>query len=93
MSRIRQWLVSLDLGQYADAFETGDIDWASLPQLDHDVLKDLGVRSPGHRLRILRSIEGLEAERATSSGEQPGKVRLATAGTLLDADRRRLTQI
>lgn len=41
MSSIRQWLESLELGDYASAFEAGDIDWALLPDLDHDLLKDL----------------------------------------------------
>ena len=43
MTSVRQWLDSLNLGQYADAFEENDFDWELLPELDHDLLKDIGV--------------------------------------------------
>jgi len=59
MSDVREWLVSLGLGQYGDAFKQGDVAWELLPQLDHEVLKDLGVNSPRHRLRILKAAASL----------------------------------
>ena len=67
MSDLRQWLDSLSLGRYADAFEAGDIDWDVLRELDHDVLKDLGVRSPGDRLRIIKAVKDLSGDGATES--------------------------
>jgi class 3 adenylate cyclase/predicted ATPase len=55
MPDIRAWLEDLGLAEYADAFEVGAIGLELLPELDHDVLKDLGVLVPGHRLQILKA--------------------------------------
>ena len=52
MTSIRQWLGDLGLDRYADAFEANDIDMELLAQVDDQVLKDIGVASAGHRLRI-----------------------------------------
>ena len=43
MHDVRAWLQSLDLGRYADAFEENDFDLSLLPELDHELLKELGV--------------------------------------------------
>jgi hypothetical protein len=59
MSEIRKWLESIGLGQYADAFETNDIDMDLLKQVDDEMLKDIGVLSAGHRLRIRNAIAKL----------------------------------
>ena len=59
MSDVREWLNSLGLEQYADSFVAGDIEWEILPQLDHEVLRELGVSSPGHRLKILKAAGSL----------------------------------
>ena len=45
MSAIRDWLEAIGLGQYADAFEANDIDSELLPQIDDQLLKDIGVSS------------------------------------------------
>jgi hypothetical protein len=50
----RQRLVTRGMLQYADAFESNDIDADLLPRLDDNILKDIGTTSAGHRLRILR---------------------------------------
>jgi class 3 adenylate cyclase len=55
-TNIRQWLEGLGLSRYADAFEANDIGPDLLPQLSDQVLKDIGVASAGHRLRMLSSI-------------------------------------
>jgi hypothetical protein len=52
MSEIRKWLEAIGLGQYADAFEANDIEMDLLKQVDDQMLKDIGVASAGHRLRI-----------------------------------------
>ena len=54
---VTKWLEGLELGQYADSFEKGAIDWDLLPSLDHEILKELGVKPPGHRLRLLNAIQ------------------------------------
>ena len=59
MSGIRKWLGSIGLGQYADAFEANDIDMDLLKQVDDQMLKDIGVASAGHRLRIRNVIAKL----------------------------------
>ena len=46
-SSIRQWLEALGLSQYADVFEANDIDVSLLPDLNNQVLKDIGVASAG----------------------------------------------
>ena len=56
---IRQWLEHLGLTQYADAFLSNHIDVELLPQITDQVLKDIGVASAGHRMRMLNSITKL----------------------------------
>src|SRR5262249_19725493 len=94
MSEIRRWLEGLGLGQYADAFDAGVIGIELLPQLDNDVLKDLGVSVPGHRLKILKAARG-ETPGAipTAPGRtrDPESDRGADARIPADAERRQLT--
>jgi class 3 adenylate cyclase len=52
MSNVRTWLAGIGLGQYADAFEANDIEMDLLKEVDDQVLKDIGVTSAGHRLRL-----------------------------------------
>jgi hypothetical protein len=50
------WLRSLGLGKYEAAFRENDIDETVLPSLTHETLKDLGVTSVGHRLKLLEKL-------------------------------------
>jgi class 3 adenylate cyclase/predicted ATPase len=59
MSAVRNWLEEIGLAQYADAFEANDIDPDLLTQIDDQVLKDIGVSSAGHRLRLRNAIAKL----------------------------------
>ena len=59
MSKVREWLEAIGLAQYADAFEANDIDLDLLGQVDDQTLKDIGVSSAGHRLRIRNAIAKL----------------------------------
>ena len=63
MSEVRNWLDSIGLAQYADAFEANDIDIDLLRQVDDQILKDIGVSSAGHRLRIRNAIAVLGSKR------------------------------
>ena len=63
MTGIDHWLEELGLGEYADAFEANDIDSSLLPRLNDQALKDIGVTSTGHRLRMLRAIEGFAVDK------------------------------
>ncbi len=74
MISIREWLQSLDLGQYADVFEANEIDVSLLPQVDDQVLKDIGVTIAGHRLRLKRAISRLAAEPESESVPSGGSI-------------------
>jgi class 3 adenylate cyclase len=56
MSEVRDWLETIGLAQYADAFEANEIDRDLLGQVDDQILKDIGVSPAGHRLRIRNAI-------------------------------------
>jgi SAM domain (Sterile alpha motif) len=53
------WLRSLGLGKYEAAFRENDIDETVLPILTHENLKELGIASLGHRLKLLDAIAAL----------------------------------
>ena len=82
MSDVRQWLESLGLGQYADAFEENAVEWDLLAKLSGDELKEIGVGPLGHRKRIL------EAATTLDSGSVAAQQSVAPGG---DAERRHLT--
>jgi class 3 adenylate cyclase len=62
------WLRSLGLGKYEAAFRENDIDETVLPSLTHETLKELGVASIGHRVKLLDAIAAL---RSDASGKTP----------------------
>ena len=62
------WLRSLGLGRYEAAFRENDIDETVLPSLTHENLKELGVASLGHRVKLLDAIAAL---RSDASGKTP----------------------
>src|ERR1700740_423824 len=53
------WLRSLGLGKYEAVFRENDIDETVLPSLTHETLKELGVASVGHRVKLLDAIAAL----------------------------------
>ena len=62
------WLRSLGLGRYEAAFRENDIDETVLPSLTHENLKELGVASLGHRVKLL---EAIAASRGDTSAQGP----------------------
>src|SRR6476469_3094663 len=56
------WLRSLGLGKYEAAFRENDIDETVLPGLTHETLKELGVSSVGHRVKLLDAIAALRSD-------------------------------
>ena len=52
------WLRSPGLGKYEAAFRENEIDETVLPSL-HETLKELGVISVGHRLKLLDAVAAL----------------------------------
>jgi class 3 adenylate cyclase len=89
MSEIRKWLEAIGLGQYADAFETNDIDMDLLRQIDDQALRDLGMTSAGHRLRIRNAIAKLAA--APSAELNVSAITPTHEATAPSPERRQLT--
>ena len=56
---VSAWLKDLQLAAYAEAFAENGIDFALLPELSNDDLKDLGVARLADRKRLLKAIEAL----------------------------------
>jgi class 3 adenylate cyclase/tetratricopeptide (TPR) repeat protein len=90
MVTVSGWLTSIGFGQYAEAFEENAIGWDVLPQLDHNVLKDIGVRAAGDRVRILHAIKslGTRSENAETPVYPASLSQYSGPG---DAERRQLT--
>jgi class 3 adenylate cyclase len=86
MSAVRNWLEAIGLAQYADAFEANDIDTDLLTQIDDQVLKDIGVSSAGHRLRLRNAIAKLAPTSITG-----GISELPASPSPSQAERRQLT--
>ena len=84
MQSISEWLQSLDLGQYAQAFADNDIDFGLICDLSDQDLEKIGVSSLGHRKRLLKSIVQLRESETHPQKE----ARTLTAKT---AERRQLT--
>ena len=53
------WLREIGLEQYAQTFQTNDIDGEMLGRLTNDDLKEIGVASFGHRKKLLEAIAEL----------------------------------
>jgi class 3 adenylate cyclase/predicted ATPase len=56
------WLRSLGLAKYEAIFRENDIDETVLPSLRHENLKELGVASFGHRVKLLDAIAALRSD-------------------------------
>ena len=88
---IEQWLNDLGLGKYARAFAEHDIEPDVLPHLTEEHLKELGV-SIGHRVRLMKAIEALDAAPAKVSEAAPRSALAVTGAAPGDeAERRQLT--
>src|ERR1700758_2650221 len=89
MSEVRNWLASIGLAQYADAFQANDIDMELLRQVDDQMLKDFGVASGGHRLRIRNAIAKLA--QTSTADTKADTLGVPTGTTAATAERRQLT--
>jgi hypothetical protein len=61
------WLRSLGLGKYEAAFRENDIDETVLPGLTHETLKELGVASIGHRVKLLDAIAAMRSDASSKT--------------------------
>jgi class 3 adenylate cyclase len=57
MTAIRDWLAGLGLEEHAEAFEANAIGLDHLGDLDHALLKEIGVAAVGHRVDILKAAQ------------------------------------
>jgi class 3 adenylate cyclase len=82
------WLRSLGLGKYEAAFRENDIDETILPSLTHENLKELGVTSLGHRVKLLDAIAALRNDAGTkaASVDSPARPSTATSTSLSIAE-------
>jgi class 3 adenylate cyclase/predicted ATPase len=80
---IAAWLRGLGLERYEAAFRDNEINWAVLPKLTADDLKDIGVTAVGHRRMLLEAIVALD----TAEAPPPAIAPSAPA----EAERRQLT--
>ncbi|MCW5622676.1 MAG: guanylate cyclase, partial [Burkholderiales bacterium] len=86
MQSIRQWLESIGLEQYAEAFEENDVDAEILRDLSEDDLQRLGV-SLGHRKRMLRAMQADASTSEASPRQEPGPIE----STTIEGERRQVT--
>src|SRR5215208_7741499 len=87
MSDLREWLDSVGLGQYTDAFAEHDIDFHVLPELTEQDLEKLGV-SLGHRKKLLKAIQ---VSCAASQFPRQSLEKQPTPAAAPSAERRHLT--
>src|SRR5262249_18666674 len=88
----------LGLGKYEAAFRENDIDETVLPGLTHETLKELGVSSVGHRVKLLDAIAALGSNAtgktpSIAAAVPPPSASMATALPVAEAagERRYLT--
>ena len=81
------WLRGLGLEQYAPAFRDNDIDGQILSRLTAEDLRELGVKSIGHRRRLIDAISELGAASADIAVTAASSVVPAQP----EAERRQLT--
>ena len=76
------------MDQYAECFEANDIDWDLLADIDQQTLKDIGIESAGHRIRILKAIGEL-ARAGPSTAPPSPPPRAGSAATEISAWQRK----
>jgi class 3 adenylate cyclase len=82
---VSTWLRNLGLENYAQAFKAHHVDTEVLPRLTADDLTAIGIRSVGHRRKLLDAIAALNQQR----GSAPDPIALQARP--LGAERRQLT--
>src|SRR5690348_8215079 len=93
---IAEWLRSIGLARYEQAFRDNEIDTALLPTLTADDLKDLGVALVGHRRKILDAIGALGVgapfpEKSAAPSKPSSAEQERAGGETTAAERRQLT--
>jgi hypothetical protein len=86
------WLRSLGLERYEAIFRENDIDETVLPSLTHENLKELGVASFGHRVKLLDAIAALRGD-ASSKTPSVGPATTSSAPSAQPEDRAERRQV
>src|SRR6516162_7411255 len=86
------WLRSIGLGKYEAVFRENDIDETVLPSLTHENLKELGVASFGHRVKLLDAIAALRSD-ASDRGPSSELKTAAAATSAAPEDRAERRQV
>jgi len=71
MAGVRSWLEGIGLAEYVNAFEANDIDLEILRDLTDADLKQLGVTSTGHRVRLRTAIGDKPRDRRDAAPNGP----------------------
>src|SRR6476659_746176 len=92
------WLRGLGLAKYEAVFRDNDIDETVLPSLTHENLKELGVASFGHRVKLLDAIAALRSDAgaqapplATSPAGPASTAQMVSAVAEVAGERRHIT--
>jgi class 3 adenylate cyclase/tetratricopeptide (TPR) repeat protein len=85
MQQIADWLKQLGMHEYTQGFAENHIDFAVLSDLTDQDLEKIGVKSLGHRRKLLRAIADLKGASATAAAP------LATPRAADTAERRQVT--
>ncbi|MEZ2128700.1 MULTISPECIES: adenylate/guanylate cyclase domain-containing protein [unclassified Sinorhizobium] len=91
---VEQWLRSLELQQYITAFRDNDIEAEVLARLTAEDLKEIGVRSVGHRRKLLDAIaelRDLSSSKSLENLREPTPSTQPVAAPTTGAERRQLT--
>jgi class 3 adenylate cyclase len=86
---VGDWLRSLDLGRYEQAFRDNEIDEQILLSLTGEDLKEIGVGRVGHRRKLLGAIAALSTGKPSSSLQR--SIPAAASDIHSSAERRQLT--
>eukprot|EP00042_Codosiga_hollandica_P048271 m.538934 g.538934 ORF g.538934 m.538934 type:complete len:1261 (-) comp57631_c0_seq1:136-3918(-) len=71
VSQVSEWLVTVGMKQYCEAFEQNLIDGEALFLMTPSSLKELGVLAIGHRTKLFSFIEALRVDSQRASSKIP----------------------
>jgi class 3 adenylate cyclase/predicted ATPase len=91
MQQIAHWLKQLGMHEYTQRFAENDIDFDILKDLTDQDLEKMGIKSVGHRRRLLGAIADLKGIEKTTSEVSAAAAPHATPRAIDAAERRQVT--
>ena len=67
VEEVMSWLENIDLEEYAEKIEGGDINGEELLQYDHECLEEIGVMSKPDRIKIITKLKAKDCGKGTLS--------------------------